>query len=86
MTATYNTALSCRRLSTAGEVPCLFTCLVQHAALKLEGTGLVFRFSVIETIVYTFTTISRHFLLYWEETAELRVDLMMIIDALQKGG
>lgn len=59
---------------------------VQHAALKLEGTGLLFRFSVIETIVYTFTTISQHFLLYWEETAELRVDLMMIIDALQKGG
>lgn len=59
---------------------------VHHAALKLEGTGLLFRFSVIETIVYTFTTISWHFLLYWEEAAELRVDLMMIIEALQKGG
>lgn len=61
-------------------------CLQEGTALKLDGTGLLFRFSVIETIVYTLTTISRHFLLYWEETAELRVDLMMIIDALQKGG
>lgn len=61
-------------------------CLQGGTARSFKTRRLLFRFSVIETIAYTFTTISRHFLLYWEETAELRVDLMMIIDALQKGG